>query len=170
MQATVLRVQFRNRRVAIFVWPYGRVLCLGGARQLFVDILQLYGNVRILTLPYQLIPEELWKLYDSSVTNLSSRRGRLQHTVNVAAPLVTGPRTKTLAAREFRWTWARGWKERRQRSQGVHCDVARDSFTAATLQQRHGCKRNTLTPHIFGLWLMDLPKLIRKNLRTGWRC
>ena len=49
------------------------------ARQQSIDILQLHGNVRILTLPYEHIPGELNRLCDSSVMKLYSRNGRLQH-------------------------------------------------------------------------------------------
>ena len=44
-----------------------------------MDILQLNGNVRLLTISYHLIPEELKTLCDSLVTNLYSRNDHLQH-------------------------------------------------------------------------------------------
>ena len=49
------------------------------ARQQSIDILQLHGNVRILTLSHEHIPRELNELCDSSVTKLYSKNGRLQH-------------------------------------------------------------------------------------------
>ena len=49
------------------------------ARQQSIDILQLHGNVRILTLPHEHIPGELNKLCGSSVMKLYSKNGRLQH-------------------------------------------------------------------------------------------
>jgi len=41
--------------------------------------LQLHGDVRILTLPYEHIPGELRELCDSSVTKMYSKNGHLQH-------------------------------------------------------------------------------------------
>ena len=49
------------------------------ARQQSIDIPQLHGNVRILTLPYEQVPRELNKLCDSSATKLYSKNGRLQY-------------------------------------------------------------------------------------------
>ena len=49
------------------------------ARQQSIDILQLHGNVRVLTLPHEHIPAQLSELCDSSVTKLYSKHGRLQH-------------------------------------------------------------------------------------------
>ena len=49
------------------------------ARQQSIDILQLHGNVRVLTLLHEHIPTELSELCGSSVTKLYSKHGRLQH-------------------------------------------------------------------------------------------
>ena len=49
------------------------------ARQQSIDILQLHGNARILTLPYVHIRGELRELCKCSVTKLHSKNRRLQH-------------------------------------------------------------------------------------------
>ena len=57
----------------------GKLLNAAAERQKLIDVLQLHGDVALLTLPHSQIPDRLGKLCNSTIACLYSTHGRLQY-------------------------------------------------------------------------------------------